>query len=92
VIEKILKSAPPEYGAAFAVLNFIYKVCALYLRTCSTMGCLTYTIVGYQREERPRGEALTVSQANGPSDRPEGLLPRSRQYREDEGCLFRILC
>lgn len=25
VIEKVLKSAPPEYGAAFGVLNFIYK-------------------------------------------------------------------
>lgn len=28
VMEKVLQSTPPEYGAAFGVLNFIYKVCS----------------------------------------------------------------
>ena len=34
VIEAILKPAPPEYRAAFAILNFVYKVCLVSQGIC----------------------------------------------------------
>jgi hypothetical protein len=49
VVEAILQPAPPEYRAAFAILNFVYKACS-NLRRSGVGRNNTNLIAGCERE------------------------------------------